>query len=85
MSRVPSRVLIHCVEAYAGWHRLLGWLPHRVQARWVARAWLRQMPRIDPAGETALVVQFPFGAFRVLDGRGRVAPCPRGFAGRAGG
>lgn len=71
-----SRALIFTVSAYSGWQRLLGLLPHRWQARRVARALVRSLGVIPGTG-IPLVIQFPFGAFQVLDTRGRVEPCAR--------
>lgn len=76
-----NRAMVFNFVGYAGLDVLLSLLPKIWQTKRVARAWLRSLT--PPHGEqpnlesTPLILQMPWGAFRILDYSGNVKPCSR--------
>ena len=74
-----DRRLVFNFKGYSGLDILLMLLPKSWQTRRVARAWLRAL---TPTGggppdlkKTDVVVQMPWGSFKVVDHSGNVEPC----------
>ena len=75
-----GKALVLNFTGYSGWDILLSLLPKSWQTRTVARRYMNFMtPRFgeppDPR-KTDIVVQMPWGTYRVLDEHGNVEPYP---------
>lgn len=76
-----SRAMYFNFSGYSGWSVLWALFPKSCQTRWIARAWvraLREASKQQPDLEaTQLVIQLPWGSFRIVSHDGKTKRCNR--------
>lgn len=71
-----SKSLCLNFAGYSGFDQIYILFPKRWQTRIVARKWMRALNYPDPT-VTNVMIQMPWGSFKVLDKKGNVEKCER--------
>ena len=79
-----NRAMGFTFHGYSGVDVLLTILPKAWQSRIVARRWMKAVGNPDPL-VTRLIINMPWGTYRIVDAAGRLERCAKDLAPPSGG